>query len=252
MRGNFFYPAVFIFLFVILLSLTAEGVTMNDNGEKIQKRQGSLIKVRPEFEERYTILHRNTFPGVLASIKRSNLRNYSIFLMDGILFSYFEYVGPDYDADMKTIGDAITKDWWKLTDPMQELLSTRKEGEWWAEMEQVMLLPNKIKDSPSVVRVAVRAEIIPGKEEEIKKLCKNFPAALEKETYKMEFQNCSIYMKDGKLYYYYEYVGNDIRASFGALSKNNEFTNFNAQLNQYLVSGTDGYWQVMKEVFHTD
>jgi L-rhamnose mutarotase len=252
MRGIFFYPLVFIFLFVILLSYTTEGVTMNDKGEEIQKRQGSLIKVRPEFEERYIILHRNTFPGVLASIKRSNIRNYSIFLLDGILFSYFEYVGPDYDADMKTIGDAITKDWWKLTDPMQEPLSTRKEGEWWAEMEQVMLLPDKIKDSPEVVRVGLRAEIIPGKEGDIKRLCGNFPAALAEETYKTGFQNCNIYMKDGRLYYYYEYAGNDIRAAFDSLNRNNEFNNFGAQLNKYLVSGPDGYWQIMKEVFHTD
>jgi L-rhamnose mutarotase len=28
-------------------------------------------------------------------------------------------------------------DWWKITDPMQSPLSTRKDGEWWAPMEEV-------------------------------------------------------------------------------------------------------------------
>ena len=29
------------------------------------------------------------------------------------------------------------KDWWKITDPMQNALNTRKPGEWWARMENV-------------------------------------------------------------------------------------------------------------------
>lgn len=48
-----------------------------------------------------------------------------------------EYVGNDYKLDMKAIADTTTKEWWKLTDPMQEPLSSRKEGEWWATMDSV-------------------------------------------------------------------------------------------------------------------
>jgi L-rhamnose mutarotase len=66
---------------------------------------GSIIKLRPEFEEQYIILHKHTFPGVLQSIRRCNIRNYSIFLEDGILFANLEYVGDNYAADMAAIGD---------------------------------------------------------------------------------------------------------------------------------------------------
>ena len=101
-------------------------------------RVGSLIKLKPEYEERYIILHKHTFPGVLDRIRKSNIRNYSIFLRDGMLFSYWEYIGGEYDGVIEEIGrDDVTKEWWKLTDPMQEPLETRKEGERWASMEEI-------------------------------------------------------------------------------------------------------------------
>ena len=93
---------------------------------------GSLIGLKPDYAERYIALHANTFPGVLRRISRSNLRNYSIHLHDHLLFSYLEYVGTDYDADMAAIGtDETTRQWWSLTDPMQQPLDGRKTGEWW-------------------------------------------------------------------------------------------------------------------------
>jgi L-rhamnose mutarotase len=71
-------------------------------------------------------------------IRACNIRNYSIYFKDGYLFSYFEYHGDDFEADMKKMAaDPKTQAWWKLTDPCQEPLETRKEGEWWASMEEV-------------------------------------------------------------------------------------------------------------------
>ncbi len=102
------------------------------------KRYGSVIKLRPEKEQEYRRLHAEPWPGVLAAIRACNIRNYSIFLKDGFLFSYLEYVGDDFGADMARIAqDPTTREWWKLTDPCQEALETRKPGEWWASMEEV-------------------------------------------------------------------------------------------------------------------
>jgi L-rhamnose mutarotase len=34
-----------------------------------------------------------------------------------MLFSYWEYIGGEYDGDIEEIGrDDVTKEWWKLTD----------------------------------------------------------------------------------------------------------------------------------------
>jgi L-rhamnose mutarotase len=101
-------------------------------------RYGKVIKVRPEKLEEYKRLHAAAWPGVLQTIHDCNIRNYSIYLKDGTLFSYFEYVGEDYAADMaRMAADPVTQEWWKLTDPCQEPLDTRAPGEWWASMEEV-------------------------------------------------------------------------------------------------------------------
>lgn len=102
------------------------------------QRFGSVIKVRPEKLAEYKDLHANPWPGVLERITASNIRNYSIYYKDGYLFSYFEYWGDDFEADMaKMAEDPVTQEWWTRTDPCQEPLETRAEGEWWAKMEEV-------------------------------------------------------------------------------------------------------------------
>lgn len=102
------------------------------------KRYGRVVKVRPEKLDEYRRLHAAVWPGVLATIRACGIRNYSIFLRDGYLFSYFEYHGSDFAADMaRMAADPTTQQWWRLTDPCQEPLSTSPPGEWWAEMEEV-------------------------------------------------------------------------------------------------------------------
>ena len=102
------------------------------------QRYGSVIKVKPEKLGEYKKLHAAVWPGVLKMISASNIRNYSIYYKDGFLFSYFEYTGNDYKADMeKMAADPLTREWWAICEPCQEPLSTRNEGEWWAGMEEI-------------------------------------------------------------------------------------------------------------------
>jgi len=102
------------------------------------QRHGSVIRVRPDRLAEYKKCHEKVWPDVLAMIKKCHIRNYSIYYKDGFLFSYFEYMGKDYAADMaKMAADPKTQEWWAYVKPMQEPLATRQDGEWWAEMEEV-------------------------------------------------------------------------------------------------------------------
>ena len=102
------------------------------------KRYGQIIGVKADQLEAYKAYHADVWPEVLATIQQCNIRNYSIFLWEGQLFAYFEYVGDDYDADMaKMAADPKTQEWWKIMMPMQEPVSSRADGEWWANMEEV-------------------------------------------------------------------------------------------------------------------
>ncbi len=102
------------------------------------KRFGSLIGVKPEKLADYKYHHANAWPEINAMIRACNIRNYSIYSFGDLLFSYFEYVGEDYGADMaRMAADPRTQEWWALVKPFQEPLQERAEGEWWANMEEV-------------------------------------------------------------------------------------------------------------------
>jgi L-fuconate dehydratase len=101
-------------------------------------RYGQVIGLKLGEVEAYEHLHAAVWPEVLAMIRACNMRNYSIFRWGAQLFAYFEYVGQDFAADMaKMAADPITREWWKLTDSLQEPLPERADGEWWATMQEV-------------------------------------------------------------------------------------------------------------------
>lgn len=101
-------------------------------------RLGAVIQVKPEKLEEYKRLHANAWPEINEMIKTCNIQNYSIYYKDGLLFSYYEYTGSDYEADMaKMAEDPKTQEWWAVCKPCQQPLETRKEDEWWASMEEV-------------------------------------------------------------------------------------------------------------------
>jgi L-rhamnose mutarotase len=105
------------------------------------KRYGQIIGVRPEDFERYKKYHSEVWPEVLDMIKQCNMKNYSIFHKDNLLYAYFEYTGNDFEADMaKMAAHPKTQEWWSIMEPMQAPVNTRKNGEWWADMDEVFHL----------------------------------------------------------------------------------------------------------------
>ncbi|MCF0146394.1 MAG: L-rhamnose mutarotase [Eubacterium sp.] len=102
------------------------------------KRFGQVIKVSPEGKEQYIAYHANPLPGVNEMIKECHLKNYSIFIRGDLMFSYFEYDGDDFDADMeKMAADPATQHWWSLVKPLMCPLEDRAEGEFWSDMTEI-------------------------------------------------------------------------------------------------------------------
>ena len=107
------------------------------------QRYGSVIGLNADKLAEYKLLHAAVWPAVLEMIERCHLRNYSIYLRqfdDGqyFLFSYFEYYGEDFAADMATMAaDPTTQRWWAVCMPCQKPLDGRGPDEWWASMEEV-------------------------------------------------------------------------------------------------------------------
>jgi L-rhamnose mutarotase len=108
---------------------------------------GGVVELKGEKEKLYRELHSNTWEEVLAAIHKANIRNYHIFRSELggkiYLFSYFEYVGTDAEADFAGIAeDPTTRDkWWPITDGCQERIPGTPEGEQWMGLESVFYTP---------------------------------------------------------------------------------------------------------------
>jgi L-rhamnose mutarotase len=102
------------------------------------KRVAQTIRLRPERREEYLALHREVWPGVEAALRKANIRNYTIFLRETTLFSYFEYHGEDFAADLASIAaDPDTRRWWTLTDPCQQPWPDAGAGGHWSDLQEI-------------------------------------------------------------------------------------------------------------------
>jgi L-rhamnose mutarotase len=115
------------------------------------KRYGALVGLRPEHYEEYKRQHAAVWPDVLATIEQCNIRNYTIYHHDGLLFSTYEYWGTDHAADMaKMAADPATQHWWALMEPMQKRIEGTPTGEWWMPMEELFHFEGPREQEPAL------------------------------------------------------------------------------------------------------
>jgi L-rhamnose mutarotase len=235
--------------------------------QKQVQRQGAVIALPKENIAEYKKLHAETWPGVLKMIDKAHIHNYSIYLGEVApdqyyLFAYDEYTGSNLQADMARMKkDKVTQDWWKHTDPLQKPLPTRKEGEWWAQWEEVFhhdgpaYQPSQVKSRHgSIIGMAqknilaytqMHAAVWPG-----------VLAAIDR----ANIRNYSIYLgqiKPGEylLFSYFEYIGDDFQADMKGIADKVTKTwwTYTDPLQTRLPGTPEGeQWKPMEEVFHTD
>src|SRR5579859_2827378 len=102
------------------------------------ERVGQVTGIKPEHLERYIQMHAECWPEIIAANRASNIHNYTIYLYNDLLFSYFEYTGDDYAADMeKLAANPKVQEWWSYMIPMQQPVPERQPGEHWARLRAV-------------------------------------------------------------------------------------------------------------------
>jgi len=106
---------------------------------------GQVGRLKRECIEEYKFLHTTDvhtekWAQVLATIADCNLRNYNIFIEDDVVFAFFEYVGEDYEADMKKMEQCpVTQEWWKHTKPCFTKYKESSTEPFYNDMEQIFL-----------------------------------------------------------------------------------------------------------------
>ncbi len=102
------------------------------------ERYGLVVEIKSSQIEEYERIHADVWPGVLATIADCNVHNYSIYRYNNLLFTYYEYHGSDWAADMaKMAADPVTQDWWKITSPMQQPVPDAGDGEWEKRLPEI-------------------------------------------------------------------------------------------------------------------
>ncbi|KAI8957730.1 rhamnose mutarotase [Daldinia sp. FL1419] len=123
-------------------------IKSHDPESRTARRIAQIIKLKPEFIDKYKEVHAAVWPEVLQQIKDCNIEDYSIFHDSGtgILFASFKYVGDDYAGDMERMGESPkVREWWAMTDGFQESFvpgahCSESGPSWWREVEEVFYL----------------------------------------------------------------------------------------------------------------
>lgn len=120
--------------------MKVDGRAQAETQKMTTRRVGMVIGLRAECLDAYQNLHATSHPGVRDLLSKYHIRSFSIFehqLPDGqhYLFGFYEYMGSDFDSDMKSLAsEPRNKEWLSLTDPMQIPLPGEES---WAQMQEV-------------------------------------------------------------------------------------------------------------------
>ena len=157
-----------------------------------------------------------------------------------MLFSYYEYIGQDYELDMQKIGeDTTTQEWWKLTDPMQKPLKTRKEGEKWSVIEEIVHFSGTNTPVARAQRFACVSE-----EDSFRVQDVTFPQNV---LTALNIHKLSVFNTEGRLYLYSEFSGTTT-----SLDIENSADRIDHLFSQISLGEQTIQWKRMREVFHTD
>lgn len=220
------------------------------------ERVGQLIRVKPEVRERYVVLHAHPFPELIEQMRASNQHNYSIFLRDDLLFSFFEYVGSDFEADMERLADTqVAQDWWTLTDPMQEPLPDRGSDEWWASMEELYHGGPKSVPSRAAEKRAFVGRVREGGAGELRRTYEVAAEALDVAVEATSLQNYNVFLLGRRICTYVECPSDDVAAELGRFREGEAIQALDRTLDRLLVdlasdADESGKRQEMESVFY--
>ncbi len=99
-----------------------------------------LLKVKKERLEEYKARHKAVWPEMLAALRESGWRNYSLFLRDdGLLVGYLET--PDFQAALDGMaGREVNDRWQREMAPFFENLEGRRPDQGLLRLEEVFHL----------------------------------------------------------------------------------------------------------------
>lgn len=105
------------------------------------KRVGFLLKVKSDMIDEYKEHHKQVWPEMLAALRRTGWRNYSLFMRDdGTIFGYFETPESFQAARDGMAAEEVNAKWQDFMAPYFEGLGGGHADEGMLELEEVFHL----------------------------------------------------------------------------------------------------------------
>lgn len=107
------------------------------------QRIGRVLRLRNGAEAEYERYHADVWPEVLEAIRKSGIKNYTIFRHGRWLFSYFELQD---NVSLTEAGRIISshdvcRKWEGLMHALQEPLPESGKEDWWVPMKETFFFP---------------------------------------------------------------------------------------------------------------
>lgn len=97
-----------------------------------------MARLHPDKVGEYRKMHANAPQAVLTALNAANIHNYSIAEKDGVLISYFEYTGTDYENDLHVLDETEAVALWN--EELKDCFRTDGGGNIWAAFEEAFYL----------------------------------------------------------------------------------------------------------------
>ena len=99
------------------------------------KRILMYSELKPEKVQDYIKLHENPWPELMEVLDKHHIHNYSISMLGNKVFTFYEYTGKDYKADMADLDESpVMHRWWVYSKPC---FLHHEEGKYYDDLTEV-------------------------------------------------------------------------------------------------------------------
>ena len=161
----------------------------------------TYMKIKSGYELKYRLEHQNIWPEVEEGISKYGIRNYSIFMKELMLYSYFE--AEDLDKTMSQLAqDYDNQRWQKHMTKYFDISSGINNGKT-VYLKEILHMEGDKSELP-INRIGSLVKINKQIVEDYEKVHHNFKTAMLQRIDKVKIKNSRIFVHGNNLFIYFE------------------------------------------------
>ena len=208
----------------------------------------TYMKIKPGYELKYRSEHRKIWPEVEEGISKYGIRNYSIFMKELMLYSYFEV--EDLDKTMTQLAqDSDNQRWQKHMGKYFDISSGINNGKT-VYLKEILYMERENSELP-INRVGSLVKFNKQIVEDYEKAHHNFKNAMLQRIDKDKIKNSRIFVHGNNLFIYFE-AGNINDGMFMCSADKGQQKDNKISLKEFISSIPECSNLFLDEVYHID